>query len=170
VQLVQPPSSTIVPGLQFVGEKLLEAAVDPGVGEFVKGLISRLRHKQEAKQVLDFRITLPDGTTVAVDPPGPERLDHRNEFRWKSAHHHVSIRPGADVAAEQARILGASYARSGRRSQETGLEWQKRACPNRSGIFPAQRVPHLRVSRATNDAGGPSVTASDAEVCADRHL
>jgi hypothetical protein len=59
----------IVPGLEFVGKKLLDAGVDTVVGEFVKAFISRVRPKQEAKQILDFEITLPDGTTVAVDPP-----------------------------------------------------------------------------------------------------
>ena len=59
----------IVPGLQWLGKKLLEKAVDTGMSELAKAIVARLRPKQEAKQILDFQINLPDGTRVSVDPP-----------------------------------------------------------------------------------------------------
>lgn len=46
-----------------------ERAVDEGVTEAVKALVSRLRPRQEAHQVFDLTIRTPDGTTIAVDPP-----------------------------------------------------------------------------------------------------
>jgi hypothetical protein len=59
----------IVPGLKYVGEKLAEKAVDESASELVKWLISKLKLKQEAKEILDFHITLPNGTHIRVDPP-----------------------------------------------------------------------------------------------------
>ena len=59
----------IVPGLKFVAEKLVEKAIDEGTSEFMKWLISKLRPKQESKEILDFQIKLPDGTNISVDPP-----------------------------------------------------------------------------------------------------
>jgi hypothetical protein len=59
----------VVEGLKFVGEKLAEKAVEEGASSIVKWLIAKLRPKQAAKQVLDFQIRLPDGTTVSCDPP-----------------------------------------------------------------------------------------------------
>jgi len=60
----------IVPGLRLVAEKLAEKAVDEGTSQVVKWFISKLRPKQEAHQILDFLIELPDGTKIHVDPPG----------------------------------------------------------------------------------------------------
>lgn len=59
----------VVPGLQWLGKKLAEKAVDTALSELVKSLVARLRGPQEAKQVLDFQIKLPDGTSISVDPP-----------------------------------------------------------------------------------------------------
>lgn len=62
----------IVPGIEWLGQKLAEKAVDTTLDEFAKSVVAKLRPKQEAKQLLDFRIILPDGTTVRVDPPDRE--------------------------------------------------------------------------------------------------
>src|SRR5262249_30567039 len=59
----------IVPGIKYVGEKLAEKAVDESTSELVKWVISKLRPKQESKELLDFVIRLPDGTQIQVDPP-----------------------------------------------------------------------------------------------------
>ena len=59
----------IVPGVKWLGLKLAEKAIDTALGELAKAIVAKLRPKQEAKQLLDFSIKLPDGTTVAVDPP-----------------------------------------------------------------------------------------------------
>jgi hypothetical protein len=59
----------IVPGLKWLGEKIAEKAVDTAAEEFVKAIVSNLRPKQEAKQILDFTISLPGGTIIGVDPP-----------------------------------------------------------------------------------------------------
>lgn len=59
----------IVPGLKFIGEKLVEKAIDEATSESVKWIISKLRPKQVAKKILDFHIELPDGTKIFVDPP-----------------------------------------------------------------------------------------------------
>jgi hypothetical protein len=59
----------VVPGLQWLGKKLAEKAVDTALSELAKKVVAKLRPKQEAKQLLDFQITLPDGTWISVDPP-----------------------------------------------------------------------------------------------------
>jgi len=59
----------IVPGVKWLGLKLAEKAVDTALSELATALVAKLRPKQEAKQLLDFTITLPDGTRIAVDPP-----------------------------------------------------------------------------------------------------
>jgi hypothetical protein len=59
----------IVPGVKWLGLKLVEKAVDTALGELAKAVVAKLRPKQDAKQLLDFHITLPDGTRIAVDPP-----------------------------------------------------------------------------------------------------
>jgi hypothetical protein len=59
----------IVPGVEWLGRKLAEKAVDTAIGELAKAIVSKLRPKQESKQLLDIIITLPDGTQIAVDPP-----------------------------------------------------------------------------------------------------
>jgi hypothetical protein len=59
----------IVPGVKWLGLKLAEKAVDTALGELAEAIVAKLRPKQEAKELLDFIITLPDGTQIAVDPP-----------------------------------------------------------------------------------------------------
>ena len=59
----------IVPGVKWLGLKLAEKGVDTALGELAKTVVAKLRPKQEAKELLDLVIKLPDGTTVAVDPP-----------------------------------------------------------------------------------------------------
>lgn len=59
----------VVPGLQWLGKKLADKAVDTALSELAKTIVAKLRPKQEAKQVLDFLITFPDGTRISVDPP-----------------------------------------------------------------------------------------------------
>ncbi|MCU0291214.1 MAG: hypothetical protein MUF10_04390 [Thermoanaerobaculaceae bacterium] len=58
-----------VPGLQWLGARLAEKAVDTALGELAQAVVSRLRPRQEAKQMLDFTIVLPDSTSITVDPP-----------------------------------------------------------------------------------------------------
>ncbi len=59
----------IIPGIKWLGSKLAEKAVDTALGELAKAIVAKLRPKQEAKELLDFIIKLPDGTQIAVDPP-----------------------------------------------------------------------------------------------------
>ncbi len=59
----------IVPGVKWLGIKLAEKAVDTALSELAKAVVAKLRPKQEAKQLLDFVIKLPDGTQISVDPP-----------------------------------------------------------------------------------------------------
>jgi len=59
----------VVPGLEYVAQKLAEKAVDQASSELAKWLISKLRPKQESKEILDFQIRLPDGTQIHCDPP-----------------------------------------------------------------------------------------------------
>jgi len=66
---------TIVPGLKYVGEKLAEKAIDYGASETAKWLISKLRPQQESKKILNFGITLPDGTNIIVDPPDRDGME-----------------------------------------------------------------------------------------------
>lgn len=69
----------IVPGLKFVAEKLAEKAADEGTSRVVMWFISKLRPKQEADEILDFLIRMPDGTQIHVDPPG-ENAEIRLSF------------------------------------------------------------------------------------------
>lgn len=59
----------VVPGLLWLGKKLAEKTVDAVASEAVKALIAKLFPKQEAKQLKDITITMPDGTTISVDAP-----------------------------------------------------------------------------------------------------
>ena len=59
----------VVPGLKFLAQKLAEKAVDEGVSELVKAVVAKLRRPQEEKKILDFSLSLPDGTIINVDPP-----------------------------------------------------------------------------------------------------
>jgi hypothetical protein len=60
---------TIVPGLKFIAEELGKQAVDQGTSELVKWIVSKLRPKQEKKEILDYVINLPNGVSFSVDPP-----------------------------------------------------------------------------------------------------
>jgi hypothetical protein len=80
VELILIPLTTvftyaIVPGLKYVGEKLAEKAIDYGASEIAKWLISKLRPQQESKKILNFGITLPDGTNILVDPPNRDGME-----------------------------------------------------------------------------------------------
>ncbi|WP_299313568.1 hypothetical protein [uncultured Aquimarina sp.] len=57
-----------VPGLKYLGEKLAEKLVDDVITNSVKWIISKLRPKQKSKELLNFQITLPDGTSIYVYP------------------------------------------------------------------------------------------------------
>jgi len=59
----------IVPGVKWLGRKLAEKAVDTALGELAQAVLSKLRRKQEEKELLDINIKLPDGTWISVDPP-----------------------------------------------------------------------------------------------------
>lgn len=59
----------VVPGVKWLGEKLADKAIDTVLSELVKAIVAKLRPKQKSKELLDFIITLPDGTRIAVDPP-----------------------------------------------------------------------------------------------------
>ena len=59
----------IVPGVKWLGLKLAEKAVDTALSELAQAVVAKLRPKQEAKQLLDLIIKLPDGTEITVDPP-----------------------------------------------------------------------------------------------------
>jgi hypothetical protein len=59
----------VVPGAKLLAEKLMEAGVETSVTELTKAVFSRLRPKQQAREVLDFEITLPDRTSIRVQPP-----------------------------------------------------------------------------------------------------
>jgi hypothetical protein len=59
----------IVPGAKWLGLKLAEKGVDTALAELAKAIVAKLRPKQEANELLDLTIKLPDGTKIAVDPP-----------------------------------------------------------------------------------------------------
>jgi hypothetical protein len=61
----------IVPGAVLLAKKLIEVGVEKSASEMVKAIFSRLRPKQEAKDILDFHIRLPDGTYI--DSRAPEQ-------------------------------------------------------------------------------------------------
>ena len=60
------------PGLKWLGDQLAALAVDAAALEAARFLIAKLRPKQQSRELLDFVITLPDGTTVRCDPPGQD--------------------------------------------------------------------------------------------------
>lgn len=59
----------IVPGVKWLGRKLVEKAIDTALSELTKAIVAKLRPKQEAKEILDFTVNLPDGTQIIVDTP-----------------------------------------------------------------------------------------------------
>jgi len=58
-----------VPGLEWLGKKLAEKAFDSALSAGIKRIVAILRPKQEAKEILDIVVKMPDGTSVYVDPP-----------------------------------------------------------------------------------------------------
>jgi len=62
-------SYVIVPGLEFIGKKFAEKAVDEASSRLVQAIVSWLRPEQEKEKLLDFSIALPNGTMIRVDPP-----------------------------------------------------------------------------------------------------
>lgn len=58
-----------VPAFQLLAKKLAEKLIDEASSELAKWIIAKLRLKQETKEILDFQMTLPDGTQISVDPP-----------------------------------------------------------------------------------------------------
>jgi hypothetical protein len=56
--------------LRLVAEKLAEKSVYGGTSQVVKWLISKLTLEQEAHEIGDFLIELPDKTIIHGDPPG----------------------------------------------------------------------------------------------------
>jgi hypothetical protein len=59
----------VVPGLEWLGKKLAEKAIDTALSAALKRIVAIVRPKQEAKEILDIVIKMPDGTSVHVDPP-----------------------------------------------------------------------------------------------------
>jgi hypothetical protein len=58
-----------VPAFQLLAKKLAEKLIDEASSELAKWMISKLQPKQNAKEILDFQMTLPDGTMIFVDAP-----------------------------------------------------------------------------------------------------
>jgi hypothetical protein len=59
----------VIAGLQEVGKKLAEKAVDETTSSVVKWVISKFSKKQKEKKLLDFTIILKDGKSIHVDTP-----------------------------------------------------------------------------------------------------
>jgi hypothetical protein len=59
----------LVSGAQLLADKLVDLGVDAASAAGAKCLFSRLRPKQEAKEVFDFQIALPDDGWIQVEPP-----------------------------------------------------------------------------------------------------
>jgi hypothetical protein len=59
----------LVPGLEWLGKKLAEKAVDSTLSALIKKIVSVVRGKQESKEILDIVVKLPNGTEIHVDPP-----------------------------------------------------------------------------------------------------
>jgi hypothetical protein len=57
-----------IPALLFLGQELVKSGVSTAASEAVKGIISRLKPKQESQQVFDFTVKLPNGVAVDMYP------------------------------------------------------------------------------------------------------
>lgn len=64
--VIQP---LLIKGLEELGKKLAEKAIDETTSEFVKWITSKLTKKQKEQKILDFNIKLKDGTFLRIDPP-----------------------------------------------------------------------------------------------------
>lgn len=65
-KLLQP---FIIAGIEEVGKKLAEKAVDETTSEFIKWIISKFIKKQKEKKIQDFNIKLKGGISINIDPP-----------------------------------------------------------------------------------------------------
>ncbi len=70
VALVSSPAfqAVALPALGYIGGRLAEAALEATVLEPFKEFIGRLIGRQKKKELLDFQVSLPDGTRIQVDP------------------------------------------------------------------------------------------------------
>jgi hypothetical protein len=59
----------LLPGGQWLAEKLAEKLVDEGVRRAIDHIVDVFRKKQTAEQLNDFTATLHDGTWICVRPP-----------------------------------------------------------------------------------------------------
>jgi hypothetical protein len=59
----------VVPGIQFLANKLAEKLIDEASSELAKWIVSKLHTKQKSKEIFDYFFTLKDGTIITVDPP-----------------------------------------------------------------------------------------------------
>lgn len=66
VMVIQP---LLINSLKELGKKLAAKAIDETTSQVVKWVISKLIKKQREKKILDFNITLKDGTFLRIDPP-----------------------------------------------------------------------------------------------------
>ena len=57
-----------MPAITLVGGIVLKSALDTATSEAVKKLIAKLWSKQQNKEILDYQINLPDGTSIRVYP------------------------------------------------------------------------------------------------------
>src|SRR4029453_3085455 len=60
-------TGVVVPAAHYIGQKLAEKAVDEGTSTLMKWIATKLVPQQQAKRLLDFTVTSPDGTTVRCD-------------------------------------------------------------------------------------------------------
>lgn len=59
----------VVPGLIWLGTKLVDKGVDAMLSEAAKALVAKLRGAQEAKSLCEIVISMPNGTLITVQPP-----------------------------------------------------------------------------------------------------
>jgi len=63
-------TTAAIPVLIYLGQELVKNALSTVASEAVKGLIARLKPKQDAKQINDFHIRLPNNFVVISYPAG----------------------------------------------------------------------------------------------------
>lgn len=59
----------VIAGIEEVGKKLAEMAVDEATSEFIKWIISKFIKKQKEKKIQDINIKLKGGIFINVYPP-----------------------------------------------------------------------------------------------------
>lgn len=57
-----------VPAITFIGGIIVKSGLDTATSETVEKLIAKLWKKQQKKEILDYVVTLPNGSEVYVDP------------------------------------------------------------------------------------------------------